>query len=315
MAIAAASTEPMTGLSSLDRPAGWIGDWVKLPRDDESQDARDARAQDRLHWVPLHDSGLRHRMATLAAWIERAKPSVMVTDVSVEIALLARLHGVPVVTFVLPGERGDEAHALGYDIASVILAAWPSSISGMVSGLTTSAVAKVRNVGAISRFPVASLSPRRSQRARVVVLSGKGGSSISARQLAEASRQATEWEWIALGESNWVDDPWPVILSADVIVTHAGESAIAEVSAARKAAIVIPQSRPHSEQLSTARALRSAGGWPTIVRDKFESHDWNEVLGSAAELDGSLWAGWNDGSGAARAAGCIAEVGATSRLP
>ena len=53
----------------------------------------------------------------LSAWIARRRgPRVIVVDVSVEVALLARLHGVPVVSVVLPGERDDAAHRLGLDV-------------------------------------------------------------------------------------------------------------------------------------------------------------------------------------------------------
>ena len=68
--------------------------------------------------------------------------------------------------------------------------------------------------------------------------------------------------------TRWVEDPWPLLCAADVIVTHAGQNAIADVAAARRPAVVIAQPRPHDEQLSTAQALHAAQlavvhrGWP-----------------------------------------------------
>ena len=41
------------------------------PRDDES--AHDPTAGGQLHWAPLHDVGLRARMATLSAWIQQSQ--------------------------------------------------------------------------------------------------------------------------------------------------------------------------------------------------------------------------------------------------
>lgn len=37
-------------------------------------------------------------MTTIAAWLDRAAPAAVVVDMSVEVVLPARLHGVPVVT-------------------------------------------------------------------------------------------------------------------------------------------------------------------------------------------------------------------------
>ena len=42
-------------------------------------------------------------MARLSAWIAESRPRVIVVDVSVEVALLARLFGIPVVSVALPG--------------------------------------------------------------------------------------------------------------------------------------------------------------------------------------------------------------------
>ena len=95
----------VTGLSSLPAPDDWPGEWVQLERDDAGASdgsARDPSAGGRLHWVPLGDTGLRQRMASLSSWIEHARPDVLVSDVSVEVTLLARLHGVRVVSVVMP---------------------------------------------------------------------------------------------------------------------------------------------------------------------------------------------------------------------
>ena len=65
-------------------------------------------------------------MATLASWIARERPAAVVVDVSVEVALLARLCGTPVVVVALPGERTDRTHRAAYDLADALLAPWPA---------------------------------------------------------------------------------------------------------------------------------------------------------------------------------------------
>ena len=87
----------------------------------------DATAHDVLHWVPRHDPGLADRMAAVAGWIRRARPALVVVDVSVEIAVLGRLCGVPVVVLAMPGVRTDRTHSLAYDLADALLAPWPET--------------------------------------------------------------------------------------------------------------------------------------------------------------------------------------------
>jgi hypothetical protein len=314
-AIAANVGVGVTGLSSLPRPDDWNGDWITLPRDDIDPTPDSVTAGGRLHWAPLHDAGLRNRMAIISSWITRAAPSVMVVDVSVEVALLARLHGVPVATFMLPGSRGDAAHSLGYDTASLILAAWPDGVADPVTGFRAANLHKVRRVGAISRFPISAERQAGGAPKRVALLAGRGGSSLTREMVDRASAQTPDWQWTVLGgpDAEWVDDPWPIIRSADVVVTHAGESALAEVSAARRPAVVIPERRPHGEQLATARTLRRSEHLPALVLPSYLSTEWNRVLTMAGGLDGYRWSAWNDGQGAARAAESIRELADSGR--
>ena len=67
-------------------------------------------------------------MGLIAAWVTATKPNVMVVDVSVEVAMLVRLLGVPVVVMAMPGDRIDAAHDLVYQAADHILAAWPREL-------------------------------------------------------------------------------------------------------------------------------------------------------------------------------------------
>jgi hypothetical protein len=103
----------------------------------------------------------------------------------------------------------------------------------------------------------------------------------------------------------WVDDPWPEICSADVVVTHAGQNALADVAAARRPAIVIPEARPHEEQATTASVLAGSSRWPAVVRWSFPETGWPALLDEAAQLDGTLWQNWNDGLGARGAAAVV----------
>lgn len=295
--------EQVTALSSLPRPDDWPGDWVHLPLDD-AVPPRDPAPSGRLHWVPLGSDGLRQRMSAIAGWLDAQRPRAVVVDVSVEVCLLVRLHGVPVVTFALPGHRADAAHDLGFDVATTILGAWPREASaGMVTGLSTRVTKRIIPVGGISRFARADDDTRTDHPPLVVVLSGAGGGSFSEQSIQSARRSTSGWEWAHLGgsSSTWVADPWQHLLDADVVVTHAGQSAVADVAAARRPAVIIPQDRPHAEQRTTARVL-DQGPWPAVVLDAVPESGWTAILERTRALDGNVWRAWVDGEGAARAA-------------
>lgn len=307
--IAASLDGEVTGLSSLPRPAGWRGPWLEIPRDDAGGPAQDPAARGRLHWAPRHDVGLAARMARIATWVDEARPSAVVVDVSVEVAVLTRLLGVPVVVVALPGDRSDPAHQLGYSLADAILAGWPAGLSEMDRDLGPWAD-RIHHVGGLSPFahrpaPAAETGRRR----RVVVLQGRGGTSVGPAELAAAAAATPDWAWQRLGPGTWTDDPWPAICAADVVVTHAGLGALADVAAARRPAVVVPEDRPHDEQRVTAGAL-DADGLAVVAQHWPDGAQWPDLLARALALGGAGWTRWQTEGAAERAARVIRTVAA-----
>ena len=186
---------------------------------------------------------------------------------SAEVTLLSRLHGVPVVSVVLPGDRSDPAHLLAYRVSDALVATWPQEAREVATGLPDDVAQRIDHVGGLSRWEVsARRGPTRSP-GRVTVLAGAGGTLTRPAQVAAAKREARDWRWTVLASpplGTWLRDPDPVLRGSDVIVTHAGQNAVAEVAAVRRPAIVIPEPRPHGEQQATARALAD-GPWPVTV--------------------------------------------------
>lgn len=300
-ALAAALDEPVTGLSSLPRPPHWHGPWIELPRDDGQELPRHVTAGGQLHWVPEDDPGLRARSATVSTWLDGSRPRLVVSDVSVEISLLVRLHGVPVVSVVLPGRRTDPAHLLGYRASAALVAFSPFPAHHLVPGLPCDIARRVTSLGAVSRFPPSS-APRAagSGSRHVVVLLGQGGDALTSRNAESVRSLAPDWRWsIVGGPDSWVEDVAAILSDADVVVTNAGESALADVAAHRRPAIVIPAERPFAEQATTA-SLLDRPDWPAIVLRRFPDTGWPELLRRAAPLDGSRWQRWCDGHAAHR---------------
>lgn len=313
--------EPVTGLSSLRRPDGWPGEWLQLPRDDRAAQGygtdADVTAGGQLHWVPLHDDGLRERTHLLSAWIERARPSALVVDQSVEICVAARLHGVPVVGLTAPGRRDDAAHALGFGLCTALVGAWPDGVTDqMLPGVPEEIRHRFTAVGACSRLPVATdqrpARPDRSDgddRRHVVVMAGNGGDGFTRELLDDVEAQAPDWRWTVLSRrlGSWHEDPAAVLAAADVAVIHPGQNSLAEVAALRVPAVVVPQPRPFDEQRTTADVLR-APEWPAVVLDELPSHGWSDILAEASQLDGEQWARWCDGRAPHRIAAVLRRV-------
>lgn len=301
-AVSRATAAGLDGFSTHARPAGWNGSWTRLP--DDSGAAPDPRrdAGGALHYAPIGHPGYTARMRRLAASLTETDPVALVADVSVEVAVLARLLGVGVVTVALPGLRDDAPHRLGYAVSDLVVGPWPDAAAELLD--TGDSGPRPVAVGAISRFPVADgLAPLEER--RVLVLAGSGGTDVTDERVAAAARQTVGWDWTSLSPRHWVEDPWPLLQGAAVVVSHCGQNAVAEIAAARRPAVLVPQDRPFGEQRQMARVLRDLG-LPAVVLDSWPEPDrWDRLLKEAAELDPAGWALWNDGRGAERFAALL----------
>jgi hypothetical protein len=317
-AIAAEAKTPVIGFSTKPAPTEWTGRWVRLPNDADVVDpvTADVTAGGTLHWVPRGNAGLRSRMALIGNELAKGEIRVMVVDVSVEVSVFARLHGIPVVVMAQPGDRQDRPHRLAYDLAELLLAPWPDLAA---STWPRRWLDKTVHLGALSRFDGLTVAAREPGR-RVLALWGSGGLAVSTEDINAAAAATASWHWDILGPSvpdaadqpnvtwhGWVEDVWAMLSAADVVVTHAGQNALAEVAAARRPAVVIPQNRPHDEQRATAAMLHEAGivvvatNWPA-------SEQWPQLLERAEKHGGTEWSRWSPGDGATRAASTLDDV-------
>lgn len=305
--ICAESDEPVTFFSSLSRPAQMRAqdDWVQLPLDvpADGRPPVDPDCHGRLHWAPMHVAGLAQRAAELLRVATATRIRRLVVDVSVEIAMLGRLAGLPITVMAMPGDRTDAAHRLAYDIADQIVAPWSSEVYR--PAWLREHRDRTHYVGSISQFEHRPRTTPQDAESLAVLLGGAGGDDLPADALEQLRTALPQYKWIALGSSAWVDDPWPVLQTAGVIVTHAGQNAIADVALTDAAVIVIPQRRPFDEQHATAAALARAGltvevtAWPA-------GDEWPALLAQTLALDRSAWSRLQVRGAAARAAEVIA---------
>lgn len=309
-AIARTMTEPMTVLSSRPRPSTHAAsEWITLPLDiDDSSEvtaAQDTTADGVLHWAPHDVDGLTDRMAIIAEWVARERPRAVVVDVSVEVAMFLRLMGVRVIVMAVPGEREDRIHDLAYRAATHIVAPWSREVYDPV--WLHPYADKTTYAGSISRFAGRERVSGTTD-PTVVVLGAAGGTSLTRDLVDSWSAVDGRFAFRALGVAGgeWIDDVWPVLCSAVVVVTHAGQNAIADVAASGAPAIVVPQTRPFGEQSATATALARGSyahvsdGWPSVAR-------WHAAVDRAVGIGGHRWSALHTDGAPGRAARAIEE--------
>ena len=322
MSICAHLRCPITALTSLDIAAPHpFAAVVKLPRDDAAEQVREPTANGALHWAPHHDKGFQARMEAVARWVAETRPQAMVTDVSVEIAAFVRLLGVPVIVMALPGERFDAPHVLAHRLADHIIAGWPQEL--YVPAWLRPHVEKTSFVGGISRFDgrpcssserdVFAVDAAPSTNAKILVIAGASERFGVTADDCAAACPGTTWTTIGGTDGCWVDDPWPQICAADVVVTHAGQSAVADIAAARRRAIVIPEARPFDEQSATATMLRQHR-LATVARNWPDGRAWPGLIAQALATDPEKWSRWQVPGAASRAADAIETVAQRSAL-
>lgn len=328
---------PVTGLGTGGAPRNWPGAWVELVADDDLVEAHSGAGWDAhpgggpthpvtgdptaggvLHWAPLGDPAIARRQRQVVEWLDTARPSVVLVDVSVEIALQVRLCGIPVVVTALPGDRTDRPHRTAYDLAEHLLAPWPQDTHDR--GWPEHWRAKAWHVGAISRFAdrAAVPVPARTEPGQgaggvpagrpaaptrtVLCVWGGGGAAVGPGRL-EATQAATPgWTWVHRGGRHAPSpDLWAELTRADVVVTHGGQNAVADVACAGRPSVVVAQPRPHGEQEATAAAVERLGaarglvGWPAADR-------WPDLLADALRRGGEGWRRWRSPDAAQRAA-------------
>lgn len=309
--------DDVTVFSSLPEPESLAPRtiWVQLPSDSdpvtgadgvrrEARELGDVTARGTLHWAPLGHPGHQARLAAIADWVAIHPTSVFVVDVSVEVTTLVRLLGVPTIAVAQPGDRTDAPHRLGYDLADRILAPWaPGTIPAKA---LVGREDRVRAVGAISRYDDRAHPTADDDVRRVLFL----GHALDPLTLAQTIELLTEAGWAVekagTSEDDRVDDVWPQLCRATVVVSAAGQNSIADLAAADARAVVIAQERPFDEQEDMARTL-SARGLAQIVSADTSPADVFDGIRRAADAE-PRWDVWQVSGAAARAAAAIEEL-------
>jgi UDP-N-acetylglucosamine:LPS N-acetylglucosamine transferase len=317
----------VTLVSELDLSDVWP-DTVRLPPDapgapDERRRPScppDPTARGWLHWAPLTPERLAARAAAMVDVLCRPSLIGLVTDVSVEAGLLARLCGVPVIAVHEFGLRSDAAHELGRACAAGLLAPFPAALADPAVDPTHPAVFHTGFVPLPHRLRDADRDESRTRLGlgdgpTVVVALGGGGHGARLIDVEQLARSLPGVQIVVVGPSKsldgarvtdgvrvdgWVRDIGDHLVAADAVVASAGASIVAEVAATRRPLVCVPEDRPFAEQQERARRLVAAG----VARSVpcwGESRALARMVGAALGEDGDRWDRIEPGPGPAAA--------------
>lgn len=251
-----------------------------------------------LHYAPTGDF-IQQRFAELnRAWKE-FNPEVVMVDVSVEVALFARLSGYRVAFRRMPGNRNDTAHQMAYTLADTIFSYFPVGLEdpehlerfGHKSHYLS--VAEPADHSPSLEPPI----PYRLMRPLVVVQTSLA-SSIPLKHVARAATASLGWDWDVVGSvepegtalptnlrlHGVLNDPLPIMRSATVIISSAGHNAVVAAASCHRPVLLVPEERPYAEQLAFAVALHTRAGID-ILETWEPALNWPQMLERAAHSD------------------------------
>ena len=274
--------------------------------DDTPEALASAPTPSTLHCAPLGWGSITRAVATIARWFDEAAPALFVTDVSAELAQLARIASVPHACVLQHGDRDDPGHMAAYEGAVALIAPYAAALEQPERpGWMRDRTLWAPGIGTEARAMLA----RDEARAQlgldpggeiVVVVGGGGGSGLPGAPLAIGARGDPQAQWITLGRIarewhatepgnlthlGWVDPPEPWIAAADRIVSSCGNTTVQMVARAARPWVVVPEWRYFNEQLRKAEALERAGAaavtpdWPARVED------WEALWRRARAID------------------------------
>jgi len=298
----------VVGIPSLFEPTG-----------DEAIGLNRIPQPDTVHCAPLGWPGIRGATATIARWFGRADPALFISDVSAELAQLARLCSVPHVGILQHGHRDDPGHRAGWSGAVGMLAPFDRALAQ--PDWPRELIDKTFFAGGPAAVNGIDPSERPSARERLgidpdrrlfLVMTGAGGDAMSSAALAVGARTFNDTSWHTIGpvqrtwhatepsnliHHGWVDDADDYLAAADLVISTVGNTTTQQILAAGKPWIAVPQWCYFDEQVCKARALSHAGlahhephlpshagRWRQAVASVFEHHD-ADLQRSAITLD------------------------------
>lgn len=291
-----------------DVPGGTV--LVRLPDDRVDGSTVDPTANGSLHWAPTGRTQIKARSRLLGEWLTGADAHLLVCDVSVEAALLARLCGVATVIVRSHGDRSDRPHRLALDTAAGLLAPYPVELE---DPRTPNEIRERTFYAGLFSRPWPSPCSQGEARTELgldvdapllTIIVGAGGSSFDPDRLAQIAHHLPGWQVAAVGAGaaapagtdrarcvGWVADVRPWLRAATVVAGHGGANLVAEIAMSDRPFICVPEARPHDEQYGRARQLAATAaavvteGWPRPA-------EWMRLVDAARTIGSTRLHAW-----------------------
>jgi len=247
---------------------------VRLPNEnpDGSQFDRDIfKEPSSLHYAPVNMRKITERNETILKTIIERNIKLLIIDVSVEVAMLARVSSIPYAYVRLQGDRNDLPHINAFEGSTFLIAYFPKE---MESNKTPDWVkSKTIYLGFISKYMFESTSVRRPSKycsngkPNLLYLSGFGGTKT-----IDFSSIGQFYNIYVVGPGSVcsvcsiyahigvVECTRAFIVHADIIVAGCGSNTTSEILALGKRFIAIVEDRHYDEQKMMAEGLQR-NGW------------------------------------------------------
>lgn len=291
--------------SALKNYAAIIPDYIQcihLPMDTPGPDDVFFQANEQaagLHYAPLNVGGQCSRVHLLSRFFAEHPHMLLIVDVSVEVAMLASLCGVPYVYMRQHGRRADLAHSIAYRNAQLLLAPYPASFAQVEDPQWLKN--RTFYTGGYSRFYLQSRVADEAETAnRAAILVGSGGTSINERWIRHLASACPDWNFEILGltatdasqtmtnvkNHGKLDEPVAVLQKCRVVIGNTGHNTVMETAALGKAFITIPEERAFDEQAVKAEILSRLNLAAVVLPEDIYTADWPALLNESHE------AGW-----------------------
>jgi UDP:flavonoid glycosyltransferase YjiC (YdhE family) len=311
--IIAQMDHPVVLFSSLEAPPDLPArvTYVQLPSDIVEGYTQPAGGA--LHYTPYDSRIFQRYQKLIDAW-QTYGIRHMYVDVSMEVAVLAKLFGLRVSHKAQPGKRTDTAHSFGYAACDLLLALMPPAYDTPDNRHTTT---PVRYTGGISRFHTRPFQPLDVCRRVAVIVSPQAERSVEAavRALAAAA-PSMQWDCIGFTMSDppsnvqahgVVGDPLPILTAADVVIGAGGNNTIMEIASLGKPFVCVPEPRPYDEQVAAAESLerlQAAVYSPALPTPE----TWPDILSRLRGIDGKAFTSLVSDDASAAAARAIIDA-------
>ena len=282
------------------------------------------------HYLPAPSPLYSRRTAVLVEHLCNLQPSVLVVDVSTEVALQARLCGIPTIIVRQHGERTDLPHAIAYHDAVALIAPFPSVLEDVET--PNDVVSKTEYTGVFSRYVESDRVDQTEAKEllalpkttpMILLMTGNGGTDVDLKTLTAVADAHPKNVFVTIGQitrdrshripknlriDGWTADPSLHLSAADVVATSAGHNCVMEAATFQSSLITIPEERPFHEQHRKCAALENAGLSQTLGSWNASVSEWSQSLDKALSFDRRLWDPLLLKSGARSAAETISKT-------